>query len=126
MGPVGSNPSWSPNFSVDSISLSLITNCGNNQISVGVNSLMMNSVFVTSPETNAVTPESTTAPPDSTTTPPESTTAPPDSSSVGAIAGAVAGAAVGSVAIISVSVVIIVVVVTRSRQAQFDLRKEDR
>ena len=73
-----------------------------------MNSLMRNSVFVTSPETNVVTPESTTAP--------------PDSSNV----GAVAGAAVGSVAIISVSVVIIVVVVTRSRQARFDLRKEDR
>ena len=78
---------------------------------------------VTSPATHAAPPESTTAPSDGTIVP---YTAPPESNNVGAIAGAVAGVAVGIVAVSSITIIIIVVIVMRSRRAQFDLHKKDR
>ena len=49
-------------------------------------------------------------------------TAPPESNIVGPIAGA--AAAVGSVTIISFSIIIIIIV-ARSRQARFELHKEE-
>ena len=57
------------------------------------------------------------------TPPPESTTAPPESNIVVPIAGAVA--ALGSVTIISFSIIITAIIVTRSRQARFELHKEE-
>lgn len=79
-------------------------------------------VCVTSPATNTAPPD-TTAPSDGTIVP---YTAPPESNNVGAIAGAVAGVAVGIVAVSSITIIIIVVIVMRSRRAQFDLHKKDR